>query len=171
MVVHNKHEREHGKALTKDEEKLLLEKTAGTSYQLMFAIALYTGLRPNEYKTARIEGEFIIANNSKRKNGKTEFKKIPVTPMLKPYLEGVSKLYFTRLEQIRNQFNKILPGHRLYDLRTTFYTRCMECGIADAAIKKFVGHTLGGLADTYADLSDEFLLTEGRKLNYTYDSI
>ena len=171
MVFHQKHEREHGKALTKAEERLLLEKTADTPYQLMFAIALYTGLRPNEYKTARIEDNFIVSNNSKRKNGKTELKKIPVTPMLKPYLEDITELYFTRLEQIRNKFNKILPGHRLYDLRTTFYTRCMECGVADVAIKKFVGHTLGGLAETYADLSDEFLLTEGRKLDYTYDNI
>ena len=166
MVFHQKHERKHGKALTKAEERLLLEKTADTPYQLMFAIALYTGLRPNEYKTARIEDNFIVANNSKRKNGKTELKKIPVTPMLKPYLDGVTELKFTRLEQIRNKFNAILPGHRLYDLRTTFYTRCMECGVADAAIKKFVGHTLGGLADTYTDLSDEFLLAEGRKFVY-----
>ena len=166
MVFHQKHERKHGKALTKAEERLLLEKTADTPYQLMFAIALYTGLRPNEYKTARIEDNFIVANNSKRKNGKTELKKIPVTPMLKPYLDGVTELKFTRLEQIRNKFNAILPGHRLYDLRTTFYTRCMECGVADAAIKKFVGHTLGGLADTYADLSDEFLFREGQKLLY-----
>lgn len=166
MVVHNKHEREHGKALTKAEEHSLLTKTKGTPYNLMFAVALYTGLRPNEYKTARIEGNFIVANNSKRKNGKVELKKIPITPMLAPYLEGVTELKFTRLEQIRNQFNKILPGHRLYDLRTTFYTRCMECGVADAAIKKFVGHTLGGLADTYADLSDEFLFMEGQKLLY-----
>ena len=166
MMFHTKHEREHGKALTKDEEQLLLSSTADTPYQLMFAIALYTGLRPNEYKTARIEGNFIVANNSKRKNGKTELKKIPITPMLKPYLNGVTELKFTRLEQIRNKFNAILPGHRLYDLRTTFYTRCMECGVADAAIKKFVGHTLGGLADTYADLSDEFLFREGQKLLY-----
>ena len=166
MVFHTKHEREHGKALTKDEERKLLNETAGTPYQLMFAISLYTGLRPNEYKTARIEGNFIIANNSKRKNGKVESKKIPITPMLKPHLEGVTEFHFTRLEQIRNKFNTILPGHRLYDLRTTFYTRCMECGIADAAIKKFVGHTLGGLADTYADLSDEFLFREGQKLLY-----
>ena len=166
VVVHNKHEREHGKALTKDEERLLLSSTAGSPYQLMFAIALYTGLRPSEYKTARIEGNFIVANNSKRKNGKVELKKIPITPMLKPYLEGVTEFHFTRLEQIRNKFNAILPGHRLYDLRTTFYTRCMECGVAEAAIKKFVGHTLGGLADTYADLSDEFLFKERQKLLY-----
>lgn len=166
MVFHTKHEREHGKALTKDEEKLLLSSTEGTPYQKMFAIGLYTGLRPNEYKTAVIQGDFIIANNSKRKNGKKELKKIPITPMLAPYLEDTTELYFTRLEQIRNKFNKILPNHKLYDLRTTFYTRCTECGIAEAAIKEYVGHALGGLADTYTDLSDDFLRAEGRKFLY-----
>ena len=166
MVFHTKHEREHGKALSKDEELRLLEETAGTPYQLMFAIGLYTGLRPNEYKTAYIENGFIVANNSKRKNGKVELKKIPITPMLARYVKEGDKLAFTRLEQIRHKFNAILPTHKLYDLRTTFYTRCMECGIAEAAIKKYVGHTLGGLADTYTDLSDEFLMQEGQKLNY-----
>lgn len=166
MVFHTKHEREHGKALTKDEERKLLEQTAGTPYQLMFAIALYTGLRPNEYKTAVIDGDFVVANNSKRKNGKVESKKIPITPMLAPYLEGVNELHFTRLEQIRHKFNGILPDHKLYDLRTTFYTRCMECGVAEVATKAFVGHALGGMADTYTDLSDEFLYTEGQKLKY-----
>ena len=166
MVFHTKHEREHGKALTKDEERKLLTETEGTPYQQMFAVALYTGLRPNEYKTAYIENGFIVANNSKRKNGKTELKKIPVTPMLAPYVKEGDELMFYRLEQIRHKFNGILPGHKLYDLRTTFYTRCTECGIAEVAIKKYVGHTLGGLADTYADLSDEFLIKEGQKLRY-----
>lgn len=166
MVFHTKHEREHGKALSKDEERRLLKETAGTPYQQMFAIGLYTGLRPNEYKTAYIENGFIVANNSKRKNGKVELKKIPITPMLARYVKEGDKLAFTRLEQIRHKFNAILPAHKLYDLRTTFYTRCMECGVAEAAIKKYVGHTLGGLADTYTDLSDEFLKREGQKLNY-----
>ena len=166
MVFHTKHEREHGKALTKDEERELLEQTAGTPYQQMFAIGLYTGLRPNEYKTAYIENGFIVANNSKRKNGKVELKKIPITPMLAPYVEEDDSLSFYRLEQIRHKFNGILPNHKLYDLRTTFYTRCMECGIADAVIKKYVGHTLGGLADTYADLGDDFLRREGQKFCY-----
>ncbi len=166
MVFHKKHEREHGTALSKDEEKKLLTETAGTPYQQMFAVGLYTGMRPNEYFTAKVEGEFIVANNSKRKNGKVELKKIPITPMLAPYVKDGEELKFYRLEQIRNKFNGILPGHKLYDLRTTFYTRCTECGIAEAAIKKYVGHALGGLADTYTDLSDEFLLKEGKKFVY-----
>ena len=43
----------------------------------MTAIGLYTGLRPNEYKTAYIEDGFIVAKNSKRKKGKVELKKYP----------------------------------------------------------------------------------------------
>lgn len=83
MVFHKQHEREHGTALTKDEERLLLQSMEGTPQQLMFAVGLYTGMRPNEYETARLEGDFIVAVNSKRKNGKVEYKKIPVTPMLR----------------------------------------------------------------------------------------
>ena len=164
IVIVEKHEGKHGNALTKDEERLLLEKTAGTRYQTLFALALYTGLRPNEYKTARIEGDFIVAVNSKRKNGKVEYKKIPITPMLRHYIEGVEKFDFPGLEYMRDNFNKVLPNHILYDLRTTFYTRCEECGVADAARDEFVGHSRGELNRAYSDLSDEYLLKEGKKL-------
>lgn len=166
IVVKERHEREHGKALSKSEENALLEKTAGTRYQLLFAVALYTGLRPNEYCTARIDGEFIIAVNSKRKSRITEYKRIPITPMLRPYIANVKEFNFPRVEYMRDKIKAILPSHKLYDLRTTFYTRCQECGVADVARMEFVGHSLGALGDTYTDLSDEFLLKEGNKLNY-----
>ena len=166
MVFHTKHEQQHGTALTKDEEKLLLSSTAGTPQQLMFAIGLYTGMRPNEYETARLDGEFITAVNSKRKHGKIEYKKIPITPMLKPYLEGVDKIEFSSLRIMRDRFNKLFSNHKLYDLRTTFYTRCQECGIADVARDEFVGHSHGALGNAYTDLSDEFLLHEGNKFIY-----
>lgn len=166
IVFHKKHEKKHGKSLTKDEEKLLLSSTEGTSYQLMFAIALFTGMRPNEYETAKVEGDFIVAKNSKRKGGKIEYKKIPITPMLKPYIKNIETITFIKIKKLREIFNSILPNHILYDLRTTFYSRCIECGVSEIAQKLFVGHSLGELGNAYTDVSDEFLIKEGNKLNY-----
>lgn len=164
IVIHTKHESQHGVALTKEEEKKLLANTNDVVLRNALALGLYTGMRPNEYKTAKIEGQFIVAVNSKRKNGKIEYKKIPITKMLEPYLkDGINVPTEKRL---RAAIRAVLPDHKLYDLRTTFYTRCMECGVAEPAIKAFVGHSFGQLGDAYTDLSDEYLLQEGAKLLY-----
>ncbi len=166
IVIYDKHERIHGKALSTDEEKILLS-TAAEPYKTIFAVLLYTGLRPNEYPSARIVGNLIHANNSKRHNGKKETKRIPITPMLKPFLADTDTLPERSVECIRDEFNKIFNGtHRLYDLRTTFYTRCQMCNIAPTARDEFVGHSSGELANTYTDLPDDYLIKEGQKLDY-----
>lgn len=108
IVIKDGYEQEHGQALTKTEEAHLLNVTAGTPYQLMFAVALYTGLRPNEFLSAKIDGKFIVALNSKRKNKKIEYKKIPITPMLRPYLDGVAELKFYVPYCMREKFKEIL---------------------------------------------------------------
>lgn len=167
LVVNSQHERKHGKALTKAEEKLLLSSYKGTPFETMFAVILYTGLRPNEYITARIDGEFIVAVASKKKDGLIEYKKIPITPMLRPYLkQSDDELIFKSPRVLRDKLQIILPKHKLYDLRTTFYTRCQEKGVAPIALKEFMGHAMGALERAYTDLSDEFLIQEGAKLNY-----
>lgn len=165
-VLHIQHIRESGKALTKAEERLLLQAAAKTEYLIAFAIALYTGLRPNEYRSVRIVGRFIMAINSKRHNGKVEYKKIPISPMLRPYLEGITEVYFPCLRYMRDKVKEVLPNHKLYDLRTTFYTRCDECGVAAPARDEFMGHSNSALTKAYRDLSDEYLLKESEKLKY-----
>ena len=165
IVVHRNHEREHGTALTKDEERILLS-VPNEEERLMFAVALYTGMRPNEYETAKIDEKFIVCKNSKRKNGKVEYKKIPISPMLAPFLKNVSELKIYKPYTMREKLGKILPNHILYDLRTTFYSRCKECGVSEYALSEFMGHSLGALGNAYTDLSDEFLLKEGQKIKY-----
>ena len=166
LVVKMKHESKHGSALTKDEEALLLQAYPNTKYQTIFALALYTGLRPNEYNTAKIDGKFIVAINSKRKTKRVEYKRIPITPMLVPYLLNVTDFESINRDVIREKFKAVLPNHILYDMRTTFYSRLKECGVADAARDEFVGHSLGALGNAYTDLSDEYLLREGAKFIY-----
>lgn len=166
MVFHRTHERQHGKALTHQEERYLMESVKGTKYEVVFAVALYTGIRPNEYKTAKLENGFIVAVNSKQKDGKVHYKKIPVCPMLAPYLTGVSQIKMFSIECTRDKLRQILPEHILYDLRTTFYTRCQECGVTELARNLFVGHSLKGLAGTYTDISDEYLIKEAQKIKY-----
>ena len=89
--------------------------------------------------------------------------KLHSTEKREPYIIEIPKE--RDLKIIRKEFNRILPNHRLYDLRTTFYTRCQELSVEHTARNLFVGHTLGVLENTYTDISDEYLLKEGKKLN------
>ena len=164
IVQIQKHVYQHGVALSKDEEKLLLMRLIEPDFKIAAAIALYTGLRPNELETAKINGDFIIAINSKRKNKKVEYKRIPIIDALRPYLKnGIPTLPTPQL--LRRRVSAALPNHKLYDLRTTFYTRCDEYGVSQPARDEFVGHSGGALTNAYRDLSDEYLLKEARKLN------
>ena len=95
------------------------------------------------------------------------YKKIPICNALCPYLDGITEIELPiALKTLWKKFKSILPNHTLYDLRTTFYTRCKEKGVAEPALMEFVGHSVGALGNAYTDLSDEYLLREGEKLNH-----
>ena len=108
----------------------------------------------------------LIAKNSKRKNGREEYKRIPINPMLAPYIGDMKEFHWCHMETLYKHFRRLMPTHALYDLRTTFYTRCRECGVADAARDEMVGHSSGVLADAYTDLSDAYLIQEANKIKY-----
>lgn len=167
-----KSERKNGVPLSKDEERRLLTAVRGKTHEAVIALALYTGLRPCEHSSARIEGEFIVAQNRKQKNvKKIVFKKIPITPMLKPFLpliqSRMNENWGEAVEGAHATLKRILPNHRLYDLRTTFATRCQECGVPDTVVQEWLGHkprTL--LGQVYTKFSDDYLLSEGKKVMY-----
>lgn len=171
LVIKPTYTQEHGVALTKEEEKLLLNSLKAET-QVAIAIMLFCGLRPNELVHMEnppvIEGEFIKAINSKRHKKDImdiQYKYIPISVLLRPFLlNGIPKL--PTEQQLRKAFNKILPEHKLYDLRTTFYSRCKECGVDQRALDEYMGHSLGKIGNAYTDLSKEFLLLEGQKINY-----
>lgn len=167
-LIRPTHESVNGTALTREQEARLLSETP-EKYREAFAIAIYTGLRPNEYETLRRDGDMLIAKNSKRKNRKIEYKRIPVCPMLRPYISESPSMPCPKT--LWNAFKKLFPDHTLYDLRTTFNTRCVECHVDDNARKLMMGHSLGRLANAYTDVSDEFLRQEAEKLFYPFPKI
>ncbi len=172
-----KSERENGVPLTKEQEREFLKALEGTKYEMCYVVALYTGVRPCELSSIRIEGEFIVAQNRKQKNQKRiVFKKIPITPMLRPYLPKL-RVALQNWEELlsrsetfyRNEFRRRCPDaeHTPYDLRTTFATRCQECGASVQAVQAWMGHAPNSiLAKVYTKLSDEYLLSEGSKVKY-----
>lgn len=173
LVVKTKHESEHGTALTLEKEAQFITLLKGDKYAPIFITALYTGMRPNEYEHAEFKGDFVVTINSKRKNGKIEYKKIPLHPMLKPFvtpafIERFNCVKKTEINTLRRHFCKNFSkiASKLYDLRTTFYTRCQMCGVAEPARNEFIGHSSGVLKDTYTDLPDNYLLKEGEKIKY-----
>ncbi len=165
VVFHVKHEHEHGKALTREEEEAFLERIKGAPFEPLYVLALYTGLRPNEYKTAKVDGKFIVAVNSKRKTKKLQYKRIPICKKLAGYLDKIYEFPTYHDKYLSTEFSKYCSNHKLYDLRTTFYSRCKELNVAENALKEFAGHSLGALGNAYTDLSDEYLLAEGKKLD------
>ena len=165
-VFHHKHVCQNGTALSKTEEEILLSAAKGTECQYGIALTLYCGLRPGELQSVILEGDFIKTINSKRKTRKTEYKRIYICDRLRPLLpEQLSPNDFD-LTKIRALIRTVFPEHKLYDLRTTFNTRCKELGVAEPARAHFMGHSLGALGNAYTDLSDEYLLKEGKKLNF-----
>lgn len=166
LVINEAYESKHGVAFTKEEEIIFLESLEGTPFLIAGAIVLFTGLRPCEYKTARIDGKFIVAVNAKRKTKKIEYKRIPISPKLEPYLKGVTEFYMPHDKTLERKLKAVLPNHKLYDMRTTFNTRCEEFHVNDLARRMFMGHSLEKLRKTYADLPDEWFIAEIQKIRY-----
>ena len=176
MVFHKNKDRKHGIAISKKDEKRLLANYENTPTKLVLAIMLYTGLRPCEYASAVIEEKFIFARNRKRKGGIIEYKRIAISPMLRPYLNGVTVPPRMSMSTLAKKIKAVLPKHKPYDMRTTFETRCDGCGIEDRVIGLFMGNDIGKdkkdkkLKKAYTDTNDpdylEYLYQEGQKLNY-----
>ncbi len=169
LVIVEPYESEHGVALTREEEQNLLRSLAANpKYLIPLSVALYCGLRPCEYRTATIEGDFIRAQNRKRHSKEIEWKRIPIGKKLKAILGDVQTLYFPNKKYLRDHLIEACPEHKIYDLRTTFNSRCMEAHVDDYARKTWMGHGIDRLTKAYTDLPDSWFLDEMKKLDALY---
>ena len=120
------------RALTKDEQETLLarlELDEFKNYKQNFLILLYFGLRPCELSDARFEGDFLIARNAKRKNGKIEYKKIPIPKQAREKLDlSLPIVNHHKTDVLNRIFQRIMQSKEIsqYYLRHTFATTCQQ---------------------------------------------
>jgi len=166
-----KHVRQTGKALSIEDERRFLGLIDNHPYQGLFLLLLYTGIRPCEIETVSFKNGFIKCENMKRKNNTKEYKVIPLTPMIEPYLDLIKQADLTvRPLTLSANFRKLMGGeYRLYDLRHTFITRVQTCGVPEQVVKLWAGHAPDRhnmTASVYTHFTEEFILSFGSNVKY-----
>lgn len=167
-----KHQRENGKALTYEEENILLKAIESHKYKIAYILMLYTGARRSELKTIEIneERQSITLNSSKIKTGQREQEReIPINPKIQNYINEIKKtdLSSINLDKMSVEFKKILPNHHTHELRHTFISRSAEKTIPIELISKWVGHSGKTMTDkVYLHFSWEYEVEQAKKLDY-----
>ena len=166
------YEAKSGAALSREEEFELVNKLFENNDPCRYAIVfiLYTGMRRSELKSASTDGVWITVSCAKTRKGKERTRKVPITPMLRPYIEHFTKvnLCFTD-DRLSRVVPKYLEGHTTHHLRHTFITRAQECGVSKEIVKLWVGHSANKRDMTesvYTHFSEEFQLSEATKISY-----
>lgn len=127
-------------------------------------ILLYTGMRIGEIDTISEINDFYMVGGEKTKEGRN--RAIPIHPEIQPL---VRKFDFHKynLYQWERRLQQVLPGHTPHDARRTFISRSVECGMADVACRKIVGHVGKDIHENlYTFLTPEYLYEEIQKIRY-----
>ena len=172
------YEPKKGSALTKEEEKQLVEfciehKDNEASSALL--VLLYFGLRRSELKTISVEDEMLTCTTSKTKMGRSEVKRsIPFTPVFRrvlPYVD-FEKAKNTNVNTIYTTFKRLFPHRHTHELRYNFITRAKEAGCNLEAVMLWAGHSFdkdvksSAVDRGYTDYSKEYLVQEAQKIDY-----
>jgi len=174
-VVLPHYESKQGTALTKDEEKILVDyctthRDCAACSALL--VLLYFGLRRSELTSIKVvDGKWLECETSKERMGKNVvLRKIPFTPVLKKVLPFIDfdKAKGTNPNTLTTTLKRLLPTHHPHELRHTFVSRCKEAGVTGEVVSIWAGHSLSGTitSTVYTHYSEEFQQTEAEKVNY-----
>ncbi len=163
LIPFKKAERNCRRALNADELKKLfanLNLPEYVGYKRTFLILLFFGLRPCELEDAHFEGDFLIARNAKRKNGKIEYKKIPVCRQARELIDLSAPVQALHRTDVLNRIFKRIMGDEnvtQYFLRHTFATICQQYVRPDI-VDIWMGDSSERLVGrVYTHFSDKFM--------------
>ena len=172
------YEPKKGSALTREEEKTLVEwciEHRDNEASSALLVLLYFGLRRSELKTISVEDEMLTCTTSKTKMGRSEVKRsIPFTPVFRrvlPYVD-FEKARNTNVNTIYTTFKRLFPHRHTHELRYNFITRAKEAGCNLEAVMLWAGHSFdkdvksSAVDRGYTDYSKEYLVQEAQKIDY-----
>ena len=165
MIKFKRAERESHEAFTKNEISTFFQKIQEPQYDRIRQasyILFFFGLRPCEIdEELRREGDFLIARNRKRKNGKIEFKKIPIPQESNSYIDWTQPLTFGVTAKIYYEWYKEIFGDKTpYSFRHTFCTVCQEF-VRQEIVDIWMGDSPQRLiGKVYTHFSDEFMISQ-----------
>ncbi len=170
LIEKPKHIRNVGKALSKIELLEFIENIKGKRIEKVFMFCLYSGCRRSEalaltYNDIDFENKTIHIKGTKTK---LSDRYIPLFKDCEDLLLNIKdkqgKLFKHRADYLTKEFKKVCSNHKLHDLRHTFATRCLECGINIKVVQKWLGHSrLDTTASIYTHCQDEFVKSEALK--------
>ena len=170
LIKFKRAERQTRDALPKKEIIAFLERIKQPKYneirQAMYLLYFF-GLRPCEVDNeAHKEGNFLIARNRKRKNGKIEYKKIPIPTQAQGLIDWNKPLTFqTQSKYAQEELIKdLLGGKTGYYLRHTFSTVCQQYVRPDI-VDIWMGDSPQRLVGkVYTHFPDEFMHEQMQKV-------
>lgn len=175
LVIKPKHVRKLGEALSAEELTKFLSDIRRHKLEPFFLFCLLTGCRRSEglsLKWSDIDFDKNVIHIRGTKT-LTSDRTLPLFPdcaaLLQRLNKGKSERVFPhRASYVTHEFKKVCPAHKLHDLRHTFATRCLECGISMKVVQIWLGHSrIETTASVYTHVPDEFSRSESQKFKLT----
>ena len=169
-----KHRQKRGRALTRGERQEFMQRLDGNPLKTLYEFYMWTGCRRSEalavtWADVDMYDRILQIHGTK---SETSDRCIPISePLLRvleelpPPRDDSEKLFKCTADHATKVFKKLCPRHKLHDLRHTFATRCLECGVALRVVQQWLGHaSITTTARIYTHVFDDFQRKEAAKL-------
>lgn len=166
LIPFKRAERKNRDAMSEEQIEVFLQRIKEPRFDRIRQsayILYFFGLRPCELDNeAHFENGFLVCRNRKRKNGKIEYKKIPIPQQAQEFIDFNKPLalpycYTAFLEKIKDALGDNLTP---YNLRHTFASTCAEA-VREEIVDIWMGDSPERLVGkVYIHYKDAFMLTQ-----------